>query len=246
MMSVCLIVPVYNQAQALLKFLPQLKAQNLACILINDGSCAADSQLIAAYQSLNQDWLSLINHPANAGKGAAVVTGFKLAIERGFSHAIQIDADGQHNSNDISRFIALTQLEPAAMILGRPIYQTDAPKARRYGRQFTNLWIWINTLSFAIKDGMCGFRLYPLAAIDKLLGSGTAISSGMGFDIDIVVRLYWQGCQAINLDTQVNYPADGVSHFKMLSDNWLISTLHAQLCLGMLLRIWPLLKRHWL
>ena len=113
---------------------------------------------------------------------------------------------------------------------------------RLYGRQFTNLWIWINTLSFDIADGMCGFRCYPLTAVEQLLKS-RKIGLRMDFDIDIVVRLYWQGLEVINIPTEVQYPMDGVSHFKMLQDNLLISKKHAQLFFGMLWRLPKLIIR---
>ena len=111
-----------------------------------------------------------------------------------------------------------------------------------YGRQFTNLWIWINTLSLEIADGMCGFRCYPLPAIEQLLKT-TSLGQRMDFDIDILVRLSWQGVRIINLPTEVQYPLDGVSHFKMLEDNLLISKKHAQLFFGMLWRSPLLLLR---
>jgi len=130
------------------------------------------------------------------------------------------------------------------MILGQPVFDESVPKNRLYGRRVTNLWIAINTLSLAIADGMCGFRLYPLATVDKLI-STTHIGQGMDYDVDIVVRLYWQGVKAINIPTAVHYPDDGVSHFRLWRDNVMISKTHARLFFGMLIRIPQLLLRHW-
>ena len=173
-----------------------------------------------------------------------MLDGFNAAIALGFTHAIQIDADGQHDIQDIPRFIEASRLQPNALILGQPIFDDSAPKSRRYARQFTNLWIWINTLSFAVADGMCGFRLYPLNAVQTLMRS-TMIAKRMDFDIDILVRLYWQGVTVINQPTKVNYPEDGVSHFDLWRDNLRISKIHATLFFGMLGRIPQLLGRHW-
>jgi glycosyltransferase involved in cell wall biosynthesis len=192
---------------------------------------------------LNREWITLLNRSENGGKGAAVLDGFKEALRLGFTHALQIDADGQHDFNDICRFLETSRLNPHAMILGDPIFDEKAPKGRLYGRKFTNLWIWINALSFAIADGMCGFRIYPLAAVEGLI-STTAIAQGMAFDIDIVVRLYWQGLKVINIPTAVKYPYDGVSHFKLWRDNILITQIHARLFFGMLIRIPQLLTRN--
>jgi len=178
----------------------------------------------------------------NGGKGAAVIDGLQLAINKGFSHTIQIDADGQHRLEDITKFRLACEKNPQKLILGQPVFDAEIPKSRLYGRQFTNLWIHINTLSYSIKDGMCGFRCYPLVAVDQLLKQ-VRLGQRMDFDIEIVVRLYWQGVNVINIPTRVQYPLEGISHFQMLQDNVLISAKHTQLFFGMLRRLPKLLLR---
>jgi glycosyltransferase involved in cell wall biosynthesis len=240
----CIVIPFYNHEQAIHQVLAKLKPYGIPCLLVNDGSSAASSAILEQCAKQYSDWLTLFNRPKNEGKGAAVISGFKAAKRLGYTHAIQIDADGQHNVDDIPRFIEVASLNPCAMILGQPVFDNSAPKSRRYGRQITNLWIAINTLSLSIVDGMCGFRLYPLAAVDKLISS-TQISHGMSYDIDIVVRLYWQGTDAINIETAVHYPDDGVSHFRLWHDNVMISKTHAKLFFGMLVRMPQLVLRYW-
>jgi glycosyltransferase involved in cell wall biosynthesis len=242
-MKSCLIIPVYNHEEAIPQVLAKLKSYQLPCFLVNDGSSALCTQQLQQCAESESDWVTLINRSQNGGKGAAVLDGFKAAQALGFTHAIQIDADGQHDSRAIAQFLAASAANPLAMILGKPQFDQFAPKSRLYGRRITNFWIAINTLSFAIADGMCGFRLYPLAAVQQLL-KNTAIAQRMDFDIDIVVRLYWQGVPAVNIPTAVSYPLDGVSHFKLWQDNVMISKAHAKLFFGMLLRIPQLLKRH--
>jgi glycosyltransferase involved in cell wall biosynthesis len=243
-MSTCIIIPFYNHEEAIARVTANLKVYGLPCLLINDGSSAACTSVLADIARQEAGWLSVINRPENGGKGAAVIEGFKEALRLGYSHALQIDADGQHDCNDIAKFLDASRQHPDAMILGRPCFDDSVPKSRLYGRQFTNLWIWINTLSFTIADGMCGFRLYPLLAVQKLI-STTTIGQRMDFDIDIIVRLFWQGVEVINIETAVNYPYDGVSHFKLWRDNLMISKTHAKLFFGMLLRLPTLLLRHW-
>ncbi len=242
MMKMCVVIPVYNHERAIVQIVEQLKSYGLPCILVNDGSTSACSAVLRDIAEQQQAWVSLIERTENGGKGAAVSDGFRLALKQGFSHAIQIDADGQHKLQDIALFIEASTQFPGHLILGKPAFDASVPKKRLYGRQFTNLWIWINTLSFAIADGMCGFRCYPLSAVDQLLKS-TRLGQRMDFDIDIVVRLYWQGLNVINIETEVQYPIDGISHFKMLQDNLLISRKHAQLFFGMLWRLPGLLIR---
>lgn len=243
-MKVCVIIPVYNHEQAIAGVIQRLKPFGLHCFLVNDGSSAACSEVLAELAEKQSTWISYIQRPENGGKGAAIMDGFQAAIKQGFSHAIQVDADGQHDLQDIPRFLAASRAEPEKMILGKPVFDESVPKSRLYGRKITNFWIAVNTLSMAIADGMCGFRCYPLAAIQGMNGLDT-IGKRMDFDIDIVVRLYWQGVDAVNINTRVQYPLDGVSHFNVLRDNVMISKKHAQLFFGSIPR-WPqLLLRHW-
>jgi len=241
-MKACIVIPVYNHEAAIPQVLAKLKHFGIPTLLVNDGSSARCSQILADCAEREPDWLILINRPENGGKGAAVLDGFKTAQALGFSHALQIDADGQHDVNDIPAFLDAGTKHPEALILGQPLFDQTAPKSRVYGRTIANLWVWINTLSFAVADSMCGFRLYPLTAVEAL-SRVTDIAEGMDFDIDILVRLYWQGVDVINIPTKVNYPYDGVSHFKLWRDNVLISKTHATLFFGMLLRIPQLLNR---
>ncbi|TRW89648.1 glycosyltransferase family 2 protein [Candidatus Methylobacter oryzae] len=241
-MKACVVIPVYNHEAAIPQVLAKLKRFGIPTFLVNDGSSALCSQVLADCAEREADWLTLINRPENGGKGAAVLDGFKAAQAGGFSHAIQIDADGQHDLNDIPAFIEAGRQHPESLILGQPLFDSSAPKSRVYGRRIANLWVWINTLSFAVADSMCGFRLYPLNAAAELAKS-VRIARGMDFDIDILVRLYWQGVDVINMPTRVNYPYDGVSHFKLWQDNARISKAHAKLFFGMLLRIPQLLGR---
>ncbi|HEY8094741.1 MAG TPA: glycosyltransferase family 2 protein [Methylobacter sp.] len=242
-MKTCIIIPVYNHEAAIPHVLVKLKNFGIPTLLVNDGSSALCSQILADCVEREPNWLTLIHRSENGGKGAAVLDGFKAAEAMGFSHAIQIDADGQHDVGDIPAFLDAGRQHLEALVLGQPQFDETAPKSRVYGRTIANLWVWINTLSLAVADSMCGFRLYPLAAVAKL-ADGTDIARGMDFDIDILVRLYWQGVEVVNIPTRVNYPYDGVSHFKLWRDNLMISKTHAKLFFGMLKRIPQLLSRH--
>ena len=240
--KVCVVIPVYNHQQAISLVVEALKPMGLFCLLINDGSSAECSAILNKIAQQESEWLNLYERAENGGKGAAVKDGLQLAYRQGYTHAIQIDSDGQHNLEDINQFIQASQQSPEKLILGYPHFDQTAPKKRLYGRWLTNIWIWINTLSFAIKDGMCGFRCYPLAAVETLLRS-TDLGDKMDFDIEIVVRLYWQGLDVINIPTKVQYPTDGISHFNLLQDNLLISRKHAQLFFEMFRRVPALLIR---
>jgi len=240
----CIVVPVYNHEHAIGAVLEGLLRHDAPCMLVDDGSNAGCAAVLDALAQAHQDRVALVRLPHNQGKGAAVLAGFRRAAEMGFSHVLQIDADGQHQTDDVPLFLARARASPDAVIAGCPIYDESVPKARLYGRYLTHIWVWINTLSFDIRDSMCGFRVYPVAPVNAL-AARHAVGARMNFDTDILVRLFWDGLQVVNLPTRVSYPTDGVSHFRMWADNVLITWMHTKLFFGMLPRIPRLLARKW-
>jgi glycosyltransferase involved in cell wall biosynthesis len=243
MMRLGLIVPFFNHEHAIRQTVAALKAHGHECWLVDDGSDARCAPVLDALAADESAWLKLIRCPVNRGKGIAVLTGFRAAHAAGCTHALQIDADGQHDFAAIPRMVALARENPAAIITGVPMFDASAPASRRIGRKFTTLWVRINTLSTRIEDAMCGFRTYPLGAILELAKSAS-FGSRMEFDPEILVRAVWAGIPVVSMPTHVVYPTDGVSHFKMWHDNVRISWMHTRLFFGMLWRLPMLLTRN--
>jgi len=244
MFQPCVVIPVYNHEHAIGKVVARVLAHDLRCILVDDGSSPDCAGVLDALVAEYPDRLVLERHVNNQGKGGAVLTGFARAARDGYSHVLQVDADGQHNVDDIPRFLAAARAQPAALIAGCPIYDESVPALRLYARYLTHVWVWINTLSLSIRDSMCGFRVYPVAPV-VALAARRRLGLRMNFDIEILVRLYWDGIEVVSLPTKVGYPEDGVSHFKAWTDNVLITRLHTALFFGMLPRIPRLLARTW-
>ena len=213
----------------------------LPCLIVDDGS-GAETALLLDELVARHAWITLLRLPLNQGKGGAVIQGLRQAAALGFTHALQLDADGQHDLADVPRLLAEAREYPQALISGAPVYDESVPKGRLYGRYATHVWVWINTLSLAIADSMCGFRAYPLAATIAMLDR-ESVGLRMDFDIEIIVRLHWAGVPVRNLPTRVTYPLDGVSHFDLWRDNVRISRMHARLFFGMLPRAPGLLAR---
>lgn len=232
MFKPCIIIPVYNHDQVLGQLVKSIDEMQLAMILVNDGS---DTQCTQTLRDIDArfDKVTLVEHEKNGGKGKATKTAFRTAQSLGFTHALQVDADGQHDIRDIPKFITAAKQSPDAIINGTPIYDESVPKHRYYGRYATHVWVWINTLSFDISDSMCGFRSYPVNAINTLIDNHY-IGERMDFDIEIIVKSYWQDINIIELPTRVIYPEEGVSHFRVLRDNVRITWLHTRLFFGML------------
>jgi glycosyltransferase involved in cell wall biosynthesis len=242
MIKPCVVIPVYNHETAVGAVVRQILDQNLACIIVDDGSSYACAVVLDTLAAATPNHITLIRHKANRGKGAAVLSAVRHAAEAGYSHAVQIDADGQHRVADIPRFLKQAAAHPGALIVGCPEYDGSAPFLRYCARYLTHFWVSINTLSRQIKDSMCGFRVYPLAPLLEL-DRRCRLGERMNFDIEVLVRLYWAGVEIINLPTGVTYPSDGLSHFRGWLDNVLISRMHATLFFGMLRRLPMLIAR---
>ena len=242
MHSPCAVVPVYNHESAITTVVDALIASNLPCILVDDASSPSCARVLD--RLAQREMVYLIRLAENQGKGGAVMTGLREASRLGFSHALQVDADGQHDLQDVRRFIEQSRRHPQAVICGYPQYDASVPKGRLYARYLTHVMVWINTLSLQIRDSMCGFRVYPLPPLLALIESAK-IGKRMDFDSDILVRLAWRNQPMQWLQTKVHYPLDGVSHFRMFHDNVLISSMHTRLFFGMLLRAPVILWRRW-
>lgn len=238
----CAVIPVYNHERAVPAVVAALLAEGLPCVLVNDASSPACAAVLAQLAEAENIWL--VTLPVNQGKGGAVMAGLREAQRLGFTHALQVDADGQHDLADVRRFLDASGQRPGELICGYPQYDASVPKGRLYARYLTHVWVWINTLSLSIPDSMCGFRVYPLARVLPVIDAHR-LGRRMDFDPEVLVRLHWRNQPMHWLQTRVHYPSDGVSHFRPFEDNVLISRMHARLFFGMLLR-WPvILWRRW-
>ncbi len=230
---VCAVIPVYNHEHALPAVVDALRAAGLPCVLVND---ASSPECTVVIDQLGEQADTYVVHlPVNQGKGGAVMAGLREAAKQGFSHALQVDADGQHDLENLRIFLQQSAAQPNTLICGYPQYDHSVPKGRLYARYLTHVWVWINSLSLQIRDSMCGFRIYPLAPTLALINA-VNIGKRMDFDTEILVRLSWRNQPMQWLPIKVHYPQDGLSHFRLLLDNVLISKMHAKLFFGMLWR----------
>ena len=238
-----ILIPHFEHVEQLERLLRPVLILGLPVMIVDDGSNReAYDRLQGSVQALREDQLTLHRLPRNRGKGAAVMTGFTLAAMAGYTHAVQIDADGQHDLNDVGKMLEISRAEPGAIVSGLPQFGDDMPTARRLGKKFGHIWTVLETLSFRIKDGMCGFRVYPLAVMEAVV-DGFHIGARMNFDIEILVKSDWIGIPIVYVPTEVAYPEDGKSHFHYFRDNVDIVIMHIRLLVGMLPRAGKLLYR---
>ncbi|OGU19631.1 MAG: glycosyl transferase family 2 [Hydrogenophilales bacterium RIFOXYD1_FULL_62_11] len=235
------LIPSYNPGAQVYATVRAARAQWAPVWVVVDGSSdgtAAGLQEMAASDPGLRVWVL----PENGGKGAAVLHGLDRAAAAGYTHALTMDSDGQHPADLIPAFMAASQQQPAAMILGKPVFDAGAPALRVQGRKISNGWANLETLWAGIGDSLYGFRVYPIEPLRQVM-RGQRWMRRFDFDPEAVVRLCWRGVRPVNLDAPVKYlRADegGVSHFNYLRDNTLLTWMHLRLVLGFVLRL-PLL-----
>ncbi|WP_407331334.1 glycosyltransferase [Enterovibrio sp. 27052020O] len=244
----CFLIPCYNHGATIGEVVTALHAFSLPVVIVDDGSDNQTKQQLALVEKNTDVHLHTLQE--NQGKGGAVMAGMRKAAELGFTHALQIDADGQHDLTAVPELIAASTANPLSLISGCPVYDESVPKSRLYGRYITHFWVMIETLSTSIKDSMCGFRAYPLAQTLVVIEQSSP-GQRMDFDIEIMVRMYWEGIDIRFIDIRVIYPEGGLSHFDALRDNVRISKMHTMLFFSMLPKIPRLLamkknkNAHW-
>jgi predicted LPLAT superfamily acyltransferase len=234
-LRICAIVPSYNHTSVIGDVIANLRHLGLPVFVIDDGSDATAAEALAALDNHALD-VRVTRFPVNRGKGQAVREGFRLAHEAGFTHALQVDADGQHDLAALPRMLEIAERHPDALVTGHAVFDRSVPLSRRIGRWITHLWVFVETLSFQIADSMCGLRVYPLEPLIAVIGS-EPIGDRMDFDTGLIVRLWWRGVPVAMVPVRVTYPPGNVSNFRLWQDNLRITKMHTGLVFGMLGRL---------
>lgn len=229
------LVPVYKHAGTAGPLAERLAASGLPVILVDDGNNAEDAAILAEWAA-KIPGAALVRLEKNTGKGGALVKGFERAAELGLTHVLQIDADGQHDADMAVFFLEESARCPEKIICGCPEFDESAPRGRVNGRKVSNFWAAVVTLSTELKDVLCGFRVYPVEPSLRIC-KNPFMDMRMGFDAEILVRLYWAKVFPAFYPVKVRYPENGVSNFRVVRDNVRISLMFTRLFFGMLFRL---------
>ena len=235
------VIPSYNPGPQVYATVRAARAEWTPVWVVVDGS---DDGSREGLERMARDdaGLRVLALERNGGKGAAVLHALRQAAAEGYSHALTMDADGQHPAASIPGFMQASQRAPEAMVLGVPQFDADAPALRVQGRRISNWWTNLETLWCGIQDSLFGFRVYPVRALLEIMQAQRWMRR-FDFDPEAAVRLAWRGVPPLNLPAPVRYlrPAEGgVSHFRYWRDNALLSWMHLRLMIGFLGRL-PLL-----
>ena len=219
---ICVVIPVFNHGLTVRAVVRGARAV-LPVIVADDGSTDLTPALLAAESDV-----TVVTLPHNQGKAAALRAGFTKAEELGFTHAITIDADGQHSTSALPDFVAASQRQPEAFIIGvRDFKQAGAPFARRASNNLSTFWFKFET-GVRLTDTQCGYRCYPLVALRPL----RVTASRYAYELEIMVKAAWAGVPLVAQAVAADYaaPTSRLSHFRPWRDMAAISWLHSKLC----------------
>jgi len=232
----CVLVPSYNNEGTIGQVVADVVARGLPVLVINDGSTDGTPD------RARDAGAAVIDHPHNQGKGQALLTGWQAAIDRGYTHAITIDADGQHRPEDLPVFLAGIEADPDALLVGdRPMHGPHVPRSSRIGRAISDFML-VAAAALELEgerpDTQCGYRSYPLRHVMTLPLRGRSFQ----MEMEVLVRAAWYRVRVKSVPIGVHYPEkdERVTHFHKWSDNVRIVGIYTRL---MLIRLfWPILR----
>ena len=239
------LIPSYNPGARALDTVRAARANWDPVWVVVDGSTDGSAEALSALAASDPS-LRVLVRAHNGGKGAAILDGLMAAQRAGFTHALTMDADGQHPPECIASFMQASLAAPGAMILGDPVFDASVPLIRLRGRRISNWCTNVTTLWAGIHDTLFGFRVYPIDPLVAIM-QRTCWMRRFDFDAEAAVRLSWRGVPAVNLPAPVRYfrpDEGGVSHFHYGRDNVLLTSMYLRLFLGFGIRLpWLVARR---
>lgn len=227
-----IVIPTYNNGGTLAQVLTDVLAYSLPVIVVNDGSTDQTAEVLKSFPGIR-----VISYPTNRGKGYALNTGLKAAIEGGYRYAITLDSDGQHYADDIPVFLKEIEQHPDSLLIGaRNLASDNMPGKNTFANKFSNFWFTLET-GIRLADTQSGYRLYPLHKLKKM----HLFTTKYEYELEIIVQAAWRNIRVANVPVKVYYPPAGerVSHFRPLQDFTRISLLNSVLVTIALLWYWP-------
>lgn len=241
------VIPSYNTGNKVLETARHARQMWDPVWIVVDGSTDGTGEALQDLAAADPG-LRVFVLPKNRGKGAAVLHALDAAAEAGYTHALTMDADGQHPPATIPEFMAASAARPEAMILGLPVFDASVPLVRLRGRKISNALANFETLWGGIGDALFGFRVYPIEPLRDIM-HGRVWMRRFDFDPEAATRLCWRGVPPINIPAPCKYlrPEEGgVSHFNYVRDNILLTWMNLRLVAEMTLRLPVLLWRKFL
>ena len=199
------VIPTYNEAESIGLILDGLRNIDLDVLVIDDGSPDGTADIVRMHG------VEVIEREGKQGLGSAYRTGFSIALQRGYSYVIEMDADGSHQIQDLEKM--MEWIGSADLLIGSRYVKdgavTNWSKFRENLSKTANLYSTI-LLSLGIKDSTSGFRIYTSELLNKMEIS-TIRSEGYCFQIEMTRRAISRGGSVAEIPITFIERAHGVS-----------------------------------
>jgi len=213
------VIPVYNHARNVRQVAEAAVASGASVVVVDDGSTDGAPAALADLAGA-----TVLRHPQNRGKGAAILTGLQAVAGAPFAarFAVTVDADGQHSPDDARALLAEVlpadaNAARAAMVLGARLGMEGGavPWSSRVGRRFSGFWVWASG-GPVLSDSQSGFRVYPVAETLALATRARRFE----FEVEVLVQASRAGIPLVEVPVPVSYapPGGRVSHFRPWRD----------------------------
>ncbi len=221
------LIPVYNNEKSISRIIEQSLQFCSDVIVVDDGSTDNTNSLIAKHPEISQ----LVNH-SNDGKGCAIRMGFQYAFDEGFTHVITLDADGEHNPNEIPHFLESLQSNSDSILIGSEYISTDSKIAskgkkveKRIARRVGNSLMQLFT-GFKLTNSHSNYRLYPLKPLEPL----ELKSRRFEYEQEILIESAWAGVplKEVSIDPVSISPEEYVSHTSTVKDFFRLVRVHGR------------------
>ncbi|MBP6641930.1 MAG: DUF2062 domain-containing protein [Flavobacteriales bacterium] len=226
------LIPTYNNAVTLESVLRHvISYAGPHVIVVDDGSTDGTANILSSVEGI-----CVVSIPVNKGKGNALRTGFAEARKLGWTHAITIDSDAQHDPADLPAMARAVVEDLSAMVMGaRDMGKSEIPGKSSFGNKFSNFWFLVET-GIRLPDTQTGYRAWPLEPLSKI----RTISDRFGFEVESIVKLAWNDTpfKVVPVSVRYDFP-ERVSHFDPLKDFSRVSLTNTYLVTVALLWYWP-------
>jgi hypothetical protein len=207
MHRLCAVIPVRDQEFTVTDVVTRSIVAGLDCVLVDDGATPACRQVLN--RLTHQDRIFLARRSPGDDE-SAVLTGLREARQLGYTHAVHVAADGRHDPDDVPRFIRQSMAAPDALICGYRVSASSVPTPGRWRDTLTRLLVALLTLSLDIRDTYCSLRVYPLAPVLRLAGTG-GLARRAGFETEVLVRMHWRRQPIYWLPVKTRAPVHGAA-----------------------------------
>ncbi len=212
--KLALLIPAYNEGKYIEGVIENSSKYGMDIIIIDDGSIDSTASIVESLIPAYSPHLKLIRHTKNLGKGQALITGFDYIKDNNYSGVITLDADGQHDTNEIINFLEVINKEDPDIIIGDRLGNTAGMPFIRLATNVFTSWIISTIAGKKVSDVQSGYRYLKTTALKKI----KLKTKNFDTEPEIILRAGWFDMEVLNVPIKTIYHDDFVSYVNPVKD----------------------------